>query len=227
MQTELSGDPPIPVTLRRAPRARRISLRVSRRDGRVTLSVPPGATMAEAMGFVRDREAWLRRALASVPPPQRPRVGTTLSVEGRPLVIVAGTRRHVWQDDGALHVPAAAPAGPALARHLRTLARMRGEVAVARHARAIGRPAPPLRLRDTRSRWGSCTDTGNVMLSWRLIMAPPQILEYVAAHEVAHLVHLDHSPGFWELAGRLHPEWRQARTWLSDNGPTLQTVDFT
>jgi predicted metal-dependent hydrolase len=58
-------------------------------------------------------------------------------------------------------------------------------------------------------------------------MAPPQILEYVAAHEVAHLVHLDHSPGFWELAGRLHPEWRQARTWLSDNGPTLQTVDFT
>jgi predicted metal-dependent hydrolase len=227
MRTELPGEPPIAVTVRHAPRARRISLRVSRRDGRVTLSVPPGATMSEAMGFARDREAWLRRALASVPPRQRPRIGGSLPVEGMVHSIVSGAGRRVRRAEGALHVPTALSVGPALARHLTALARARGEAAVARHAGAVGRPVPPLRLRDTRSRWGSCTDAGNVMLSWRLAMAPPRILDYVAAHEVAHLVHLDHSPAFWMLAGRLYPEWREARTWLGRHGVSLQAIDFT
>ena len=226
MRTTLPGEPPIEMQVRHAARARRISLRVSGRDGRVTLTVPPGASVSEAVGFARDREPWLRRVLAKVPPLERPEPGGGLTVEGRSLPIVAAPVRHVALIGGELRVPAGRPAGPGLAKFLRTLAHHRAEASVGRHAAAIGRPRPPLRLRDTRSRWGSCTAEGTVMLSWRLVMAPPEILDYVAAHEVAHLVHLDHSPQFWEVTERLCPGWRTARRWLRDEGARLQAVDF-
>lgn len=226
MRTTLPGEPPIEMQVRHAPRARRISLRVSGRDGRVTLTVPPGASVSEAVGFARDREAWLRRVLAEVPPLERPVPGGRLEVEGQSLRLVAAPRRRVALIGGELHLPAGRPAGPELARFLKALARHRAEAAVTRHAAALERPLPPLTLRDTRSRWGSCTAEGRVMLSWRLVMAPPGILDYVAAHEVAHLVHLDHSPRFWALTGRLYPDWKAARRWLRIEGGRLQAIDF-
>lgn len=227
MRTTLPGEPPIEMQVRHAPRARRISLRVSGRDGRVTLTVPPGASVSEAIGFARDREAWLRRVLADVPPLERPAPGGRLEVEGRSLPIVAAPVRRVALVGGQLRVAANRPAGPELAKFLRILARQRAEASVARHAAALGRPMPVLTLRDTRSRWGSCTAEGRLMLSWRLVMAPPEILDYVAAHEVAHLEHLDHSPRFWAVTERLCPGWKAARRWLRNEGARLQAVDFT
>jgi predicted metal-dependent hydrolase len=226
MRTTLPGEPPIELQVRHAPRARRISLRVSARDGRVTLTVPPGATLAEAVGFARDREDWLRRALAGVVPPERPGPSGRLAVEGRDLPVVAARVRAARLDGERLLVPAGRPAGPALAAYLRLLARERAGRSLARHAAAIGRPAPPLRLRDTRSRWGSCSAEGRIMLSWRLAMAPPEVLDYVAAHEVAHLVHMDHSPRFWAVTERLFPGWKASRIWLRKEGGRLQAVDF-
>lgn len=226
MQATLPGKPPIELMVRHAPRARRISLRVSGRDGRVTLTVPPGATLLEAVGFARDRERWLRRVLSEITPPERPEFGAALMVAGRPRLIVQAAGRRATLAGDELLVPAGVAPGPALAGVLKSLARREGEASVRRYAAAIGRAMPPLSLRDTRSRWGSCTAEGRLMLSWRLAMAPPGILDYVAAHEVAHLVHLDHSPRFWAVTERLYPGWKAARRWLREEGAGLQAVDF-
>jgi predicted metal-dependent hydrolase len=92
------------------------------------------------------------------------------------------------------------------------------EAACDRHAAALGRQPRALSLRDTRSRWGSCTHDGRLMFSWRLAMAPPEVLDYVAAHEVAHLAHMDHSPAFWAATARLMPDYARHRAWLRAHG---------
>ena len=96
--------------------------------------------------------------------------------------------------------------------------------AVARHAAAIERPVKALRLRDTVSRWGSCTVDGVLSFSWRLILAPGFVLDYVAAHEVAHLIEMNHSPRFWAIVDRLCPDMDRARDWLRLHGPELHAV---
>jgi predicted metal-dependent hydrolase len=91
-------------------------------------------------------------------------------------------------------------------------------------ATKLGKEPSGLALRDTRSRWGSCTSTGNIMLSWRLIGAPPRVFEYVVAHELAHLLELNHSPRFWAHVDALVPDWRPARAWLKANGAALHAL---
>ncbi len=224
-QAVLPGDPPITLALRRSGRARRMSLRVSRLDGKVTLSLPPGLAEAEAMRFARSREGWLRQALAGCHAPVRPAAGMTLPLEGVDLPLVASGRRSARLAGDRIEVPHERP-GPALVVLLRQLARARAEAAVRRHADAIGLSLGRLSLRDTRSRWGSCSSRGDLMLSWRLIMAPPEILDYVAAHEVAHLRHMDHSPAFWGVVAQLCPGHQASRRWLRRQGAGLHRWRF-
>ena len=97
------------------------------------------------------------------------------------------------------------------------------ELSVRSHdkAAAIGQRVTRVTLRDTKSRWGSCSHQGALSYSWRLILAPESVLDYVAAHEVAHLVHMDHSPSFWRLVADLHPDPDSARAWLKRDGSAL------
>jgi predicted metal-dependent hydrolase len=88
----------------------------------------------------------------------------------------------------------------------------------------LGKSPSSIMLRDTRSRWGSCTATGDIMLSWRLIGAPPKVFEYVVAHELAHLVELNHSPRFWGHVNALMPDWKAPRAWLKSNGALLHAM---
>jgi predicted metal-dependent hydrolase len=104
---------------------------------------------------------------------------------------------------------------------LRREARRDLEAAVTRHAAAVGRKVQGLALRDTRSRWGSCSGRGTLSFSWRLIMAPSHVLDYLAAHECAHLVHMDHSAAFWSVVERLMPDMARAEAWLKAHGPSL------
>jgi predicted metal-dependent hydrolase len=90
----------------------------------------------------------------------------------------------------------------------------------------VGRSYTSLALRDTRSRWGSCSPDGRLMYSWRLIMAPPQVLDYVAAHEVAHLVELNHSPAYWRVVTGICPDWKRHRDWLRTHGSSLHRLRF-
>lgn len=223
---QLDGDPPLEIALRPSAQARRFSLRVSRIDGRVTLSFPTRAGRASALAFAREKEGWLRATLAALPGAQVVAVGARLPVEGRALPLVAAPLRLARAEGGVLLVPPGRRTGPAAAAFLKALAHDRLGAAVARHAAALGRSPGQIALRDTRSRWGSCTAAGRLMFSWRLAMAPPEVLDYVAAHEVAHLAHMDHSPAYWAVVARLFPDHAAARGWLRGNGGALQAWRF-
>lgn len=218
----LSGFPAIEVTLRRSPRARRLSLRVSGLDGRVTLTIPRRASAAEARAFAEERGDWIRTARARAPAKLRVLEGAMLPVEGREVTVAAGRPSGVTSTRLVL----SRPTGPAAAALLKILARDRLAAAADRHALALGRRYRAITLRDPRSRWGSCSSEGRLMFSWRLAMAPPEILDYVAAHEVAHLVRMDHSPDFWAVVDDLCPNWRTRRDWLRAHGPGLHRYRF-
>lgn len=223
----LPGLPDLDITLRRSARARRFSLRVSSLDGRVTLSMPARAREAEALAFARAQEGWLRQALARVPQGAEVAMGGEIPFEGKPLRLMPGSGRAIRVEGDSLLVPGdPAQAGARVAAWARARARDRLAEAADRYAAQIGRKVAQVALRDTRSRWGSCTADGRLMFSWRLILGPPAVLDYVAAHEVAHLVEMNHSPAFWTVVERLYPGWQVQRAWLRRHGSALHAIRF-
>ncbi|MBA4352127.1 MAG: M48 family peptidase [Rhodobacter sp.] len=223
----LPGSPPVEIVLKRSARARRFSLRVSRLDGRVTLSLPARAREAEAMAFARAQEGWIRETLADMPQRAGVVIGSVLPVEGRMLLLAPGAGRAVRVEDDSLLIPGdPAQAGARAGAFLRALARERLVAASDRYAAMIGRRVARVTLRDTRSRWGSCAQDGALMYSWRLIMAPASVLDYVAAHEVAHMQEMNHSPAYWAVVDRLYPGWQVQRKWLHAEGQALHQYRF-
>jgi len=221
------GNPPIDVSLRLSTRARRISLRVSGLDGKVSLTLPRYASLREAQDFLRQKEHWIRKHLAKRPEVELAGVGATVPVEGEDRQIVEHSGKRVLLHPGLLLVPEGADRAPVRVKaFLKTMARDRLADASERYAEPMSLVYKRLTLRDTRSRWGSCSSEGNLMYSWRLIMAPPSVLDYVAAHEVAHLVHMDHSPAFWGVVERLMPSYQAPRKWLRQNGASLHKYRF-
>ncbi len=215
--------------MKRSARARRFSLRVSRLDGKVTLSMPVRAREGEALDFLRGHEGWLRQTLQTMPESAVRPVGlsSTITVEGRELVLAPGTGRSIRVEGDQLLIPGdPATAGARVAAWLKVLARDRLATASTRYAALVDRRYTSLALRDTRSRWGSCSPDGRLMYSWRLIMAPPAVLDYVAAHEVAHLVELNHSPAYWAVVTRICPGWQTQRAWLHAHGQALHRLRF-
>ena len=225
---QLPGHPPVEITLRRTARARRFSLRVSQSDGRVTLSLPTRAREAEAMAFATAQEGWIRAALARMPVLTGVGIGSVIPVEGRLLQLTSSSGRSVQIVGDLMLVPGdPARAAAKVLAYLKVLARDRLAAATDHCAAQLGRRVARISLRDTKSRWGSCTADGALMYSWRLIMAPPQVLAYVAAHEVAHLVEMNHAPAFWAVVTRLYPGWQAERAWLKRHGGGLQAFRFT
>ncbi len=223
----LPGLPPIEVTLRRSARARRFSLRVSALDGRVTLSLPARARESEAMEFARSHEVWLRKALAKQTRPATIGFGSVILFEGREVTLAPGSGRAARLEGDSLLLPGSeAQAGARAAAWLRAMARDRLAQASDHYAGLLGRKVSRITLRDTRSRWGSCSHEGALMYSWRLIMAPPSVLAYVAAHECAHLVEMNHSDAFWAVVERIYPGWQSQRAWLHAHGPRLHSFRF-
>ncbi|MCC6864151.1 MAG: M48 family metallopeptidase [Rhodobacteraceae bacterium] len=219
--------PEVEITLKRVAWARRFSLRVSRLDGRVTLSMPLCACEAEAVAFVRAQEGWIRNTLSAMPIAASVGIGSLVPVEWRMLRLVHGTGRGVRVEGDTLVVagdPTAA--GVRAGAFLKALARERLVAASDRYAAQIGRKVARVTLRDTRSRWGSCAHDGALMYSWRLVMAPPSVLDYVAAHEVAHMVEMNHSDRFWAVVERLYPRWQEQRKWLYTEGQALHSYRF-
>lgn len=206
------------MVVRTSSRARRLSLRVSRLDGRVTLTMPTHVSVETAQAFALERSGWVQRQLRDVAGPVTVTDGTVLPLEGVPTRVALGR--------AAAPGEVAARTAPALAGVLKARARDRFSGAVDHYTALLGRTASALTLRDTRSRWGSCSSRGRLMFSWRLIMAPPEVLNYVAAHEVAHLKHMDHSAAFWGAVEALMPDYRDHRDWLRHNGAELHRYSF-
>lgn len=179
------------------------------------------------MEFARAQEGWLRAALAKRRGPDLVGLGNTLPVEGRAVLLAQGQGRAPRLEGDSLFLPGdGAQAATRAAAWLRALARDRLAEASDHYAGLLGRKVSRLTLRDTRSRWGSCSHDGALMYSWRLIMAPPSVLRYVAAHECAHLVEMNHSPAFWAVVSRLYPGWQRERAWLHAEGAHLHGYRF-
>lgn len=222
------GNPPVDVDMRASARARRISLRVSGIDGKVTLTRPRGVAEAEALAFLDQKAEWIAKQLSARPEPVIVGPGSDLPIEGQSYPIRTGAVRAPLLEDGQLIVPdRKGNTGRRLVAFCKERARQRLSAAVDRYAARLGQSPGGLRLRDTRSRWGSCASSGDLMFSWRLILAPPQALDYVAAHEVAHLREMHHGAAFWELLAQISPDYREGQTWLRRHGQGLHRYRFT
>ncbi len=221
----------IVVALRRATTARRFTLRVRFAARDAVLTMPSRASLREARAFAERHAAWIATRLNRLPETIPFAHGSIVPLRGvdHMLVHLPERRGTVWaepRDDIQTGV-ALCVAGQAEHVHRRVLDHFRREArrdlenAVARHTSTLGLAPRGVGLRDTVSRWGSCSSSGSLNFSWRLVMAPSYVLDYLAAHEVAHLKHLDHSPRFWALARRLCPETDRAEAWLSAHGAHL------
>ncbi|MCV6594256.1 MAG: M48 family metallopeptidase [Silicimonas sp.] len=225
MQISLGENEAVEVHMRRSSRARRLSLRVSQLDGKVTLTLPDFTPTREARAFLDAHVEWIRRALENQKPVVPVQIGAEIPVEGHMRRIKPGQGRSARLLPDHIMAPEAR-VGPAVEALLKTLARDRLTTATASYAAELGRDFQRITLRDTRSRWGSCSHAGNLMYSWRLILAPPEVLDYVAAHEVAHLEYMDHSEAFWTVVGHLCPDYQAPKLWLRREGAALHGYRF-
>lgn len=202
-------------------------LRVPSAGGDPVLTVPARTGLAAIARFARDQEAWLRERLAARPEPVAILPGSLIPVSGEIHRIAIGERIALDATARRLDLPGPEARLPAqAAAFLRERARLACLAAVERHASRLGRPFGRISLRDPRGRWGSCSARGDLMFSWRLAMAPPSVLDYVAAHEVAHLVEMNHSDRFWAVVASLVPDFREPRRWLREHGGMLHRYLF-
>ncbi len=224
----LVGTPAIRVVLKRSSRAKRLILRVQPNGTDPTLTLPERLPGHAAQAFLSRSEPWLRQRLATATPSVQVTDGTVLPLAGKTLRIEHVTAGRMQLQDGVLLVPGRVEQIPVrAAAFLREQARQAVVTHSDHFARILGKKIGRITLRDPRSRWGSCTSAGDLMYSWRLIMAPPEILRYVAAHETAHLTELNHSARFWSVVERLCPNFAPQRKWLQENGAGLHRFSFT
>jgi len=228
---ELAGGQ-LPYVLRRSVR-RTFALQIDHRG--VQVAVPDDAREADVERFIAGHKDWLIGKLAerrhSTPPPFDPVDGAIFPLLGRDCRLRIGDagRSPRWRNgsDGIeeLVVGAAVDPRPALVRALRRRALPWFGGRVAEYCFRLGRPVPPVRLSSARTRWGSCSALSGIRLHWRLIHLPADLIDYVVAHEVAHLIEMNHSPRFWAVVGQLYPDWKTARARLRAAGRMLPGIE--
>lgn len=231
-QVEVNGRS-VPLTIRRNAQATRMTLRIEPGGRALKLTVPTGLPEREIRDFLDRHQAWLMTKLARFSTSSAlsdghhifirgvaHRIDETgklrglteaVLVDGEPVLRVSGSSEHVPRR---------------ICDFLKKEARKDLEARVAVHAPNVGRKVRSLTLRDTRSRWGSCSADGALSFSWRIVMAPPFVIDYLAAHEVAHLREMNHGPAFWALCAKLCPRVEEAKRWLKRNGTMLHALDF-
>jgi len=223
----------LPLRIVESDRAKRLILRIETGGQALRVTVPSGVPAREVDRFVERHHGWLEQRLAKVPVRPQVRPGIKLPLRGAAHLIVhePGKRGAVSVDevDGQpalivhgdrVHLPRR------LADFLKREAKKDIERLVAKHTATVGRKAKTVKFRDTSSRWGSCTSDGNLSFSWRIMMAPPLVIDYLVAHEVAHLKEMNHGPRFWKLCAELCPRTDEAKAWLKRNGAALQAIQF-
>jgi predicted metal-dependent hydrolase len=187
--------------------------------------MPHWAPVDDAIAFVQARETWIRTHVQNFSHQYIARIGVSIPIFGRLHKIVAGGKGPALHD-GKITLPPGPYQGRRLKAFLTYIARDHLVQAATGHAATLGRVPNKITLRDTQSRWGSCSSAGNLMFSWRLIMAPPGVLDYVAAHEAAHLVEMNHSARFWAVCADLCPSYQTHRTWLKNHGGDIMALRF-
>jgi predicted metal-dependent hydrolase len=215
----------MPVRVRRSARARAYKLTIDGLRGELRLSLPARANLKRALGWAQGHEDWVRAQMAVTPAVTMLGDGATLPLEGREVRIcwIEGATRTIRLEGDRLILGGAAESvGARVLRWLRTRAKAVLEAETLAMAQVHGLIVASVGTGDTRSRWGSCTSSGAIRYSWRLILAPAWVRRSTVAHELAHLLHMDHSPAFHAAHARIYGEDpRPARAWLKAHGAGL------
>ncbi|MCA0422306.1 MAG: M48 family metallopeptidase [Proteobacteria bacterium] len=213
------------VRLRRNAAARRLILRLRADSGEAVLTLPARTSLKDARAFLDRYGGWIAERKARLPARVPLEDGAVLPLRGAPCQLrsLGGSGRgRITLEEGILSVPGEAAHLPRRALDwLKAEAKADLTAAVARHAATLGVRVGRITVKDTRSRWGSCSAAGALAFSWRLILAPPHVLDYLAAHEVAHRLEMNHSDRFWRVVARTCPEWQAAEAWLTAHGTGL------
>lgn len=223
----------LPLRIVENDRATRLTLRIASGGTGLRVTVPPGVSPREVDRFLERNRGWLEQRLAKLPDQPQVRPGIKIPLRGVPHLIIHEPCRRGMAETAQID------GGPALVVHgdrrylqrrvadfLKREAKREIDALVAKHTAAVGRRAKSVRFKDTSSRWGSCTSDGALSFSWRIAMAPGTVIDYLVAHEVAHLIEMNHGPKFWKLCRELCPRTDEAKAWLKRNGPALQAIGF-
>ncbi|MCJ8519809.1 putative metal-dependent hydrolase [Pseudorhizobium tarimense] len=228
------GNRALPLKIREHPRSTRITLRIDPGAKGLSLTVPLGLRKSEIDDFLERHQGWLLTKLARFPQAATSLgPGSSIMFRGVPHVLehsgsLRGVTEALVKEGRAVLRVSGLPehAGRRVAAFLKKEARKDLEAAVRLHAQGARKSVKSIAMKDTRSRWGSCSWEGNLSFSWRIVMAPPFVIDYLAAHEVAHLDQMNHGPQFWSLCRRLCPRTDEAKAWLKRHGSQLHAVDF-
>jgi predicted metal-dependent hydrolase len=225
------------VRLKVNPRARRVSLRLDAARREIVAIAPSERRLKEAAAFAGERLPWIRAQLEALPVAEPLVAGAVIEVLGRPCRLESAARRTetgLFEEAAGLRLAALGDGEIFGVRAIRLLKAHALQVLSERtacHAAALGRRAPPVTLTDAKGRWGSCKpprpgtdELGAIRYSWRLVLAPYEVADYVAAHECAHLIEANHGPRFWALVRGLTRRTSESRAWLRAHGARLQAV---
>jgi len=232
------SDRVLPLDVRVNPRARRLVLRLERGGKSLRISVPVGTTEQQITDFLEKSQNWLEKKLEKFPSfPKGERMlreGVKIPYLGQPHLIVhrpgRGTTHLLTSPQGESQIIITGQAAY-LPRHLADFLKKQARNTivplVATYTTRLGVQAKSIHFKDTSSRWGSCSHVGRLSFSWRIMMAPQPVVRYLVAHEVAHLLEMNHGKGFWQICTDLCPQTQACRSWLKRNGHLLQAIDFT
>ncbi len=223
----------LPLTIKQNERATRITLRIEPGGKALNMTVPPGLMRREVDNFIDRHRGWLKTRLAKLVIDTDLSDGSIIPFRGEDhRIVLTGSLRGLTEavtlaDQKILKVSGLPEyTGRRIATFLKKQAKLDLEERARVHARSIGANIGSISFKDTRSRWGSCSSSGNLSFSWRIMMAPPLVIDYLAAHEVAHLKEMNHGPRFWALCQKLCPRMEEAKSWLKQNGSRLHAIDF-
>nr|WP_298795795.1 SprT family zinc-dependent metalloprotease [uncultured Acetobacter sp.] len=221
---DLAPDCRVPVIWKPSSRARRLSVRIDHRQQALVVTLPSELSSTHALQFLKKQTRWITTRLAALQQAPAFLPGRTIPIEGKPHTIVhqPTAQGGVWIEADQLFVSGARDfMSRRITDFLRNHARLILGQDLRAQAQSSGLRPTRLDIRDTSSRWGSCSSAGRIMLSWRLVMAPAPVRHYLIAHELAHLRHMNHGPAFWALADQLTPHRHHAEAWLKQHGPSL------
>ena len=219
---------PIDLLVEKNARAKRIRLKVGRSSRQAVLVLPRTVSVKKGLEFAQQKAEWIVAQLKALPEKKVFRDGMSLSFLGKECVVhhSPAAKRGVWFDEDVIWVSGQAEH---LARRVRDFIKKEFASYAFQKSREIaentGVKVQKVTVRDTTSRWGSCSRTGRLSLSWRLALAPLSVADYVIAHEVAHLSQMNHSAAFWKVVADLVPEYKQAERWLKKNAAYLYSFD--
>jgi hypothetical protein len=222
----LEDEPELEIFLRQNRNSRRITLRISSLDGKITLTGPSYLDFREFKDFAESKKSWLKSKIKSFENPIFVSEEIEIPILGIATKILSSDVKNPKRIENILYVSKQQLVSTQVKKYLMEICKIHLDYMCTEFSERLGLKFHKITLRDTRSRWGSCSSDANLMFSWRLVMAPEDILAYVAAHEVAHLKHMNHSGDFWETVEYLFGPYNKERTWLKQNGSSLHRYKF-